>query len=112
MKLKAVTDEQERKSYKKMYSELVKNLLGVVFGISLIVLSLMVWLILKFDQDIIPLKPSLFMGIIGIFLAFLGNTLVNDAVTRLGNRSLPQWRWGNFLQALGFSLTVVALLLK
>jgi hypothetical protein len=54
----------------------------------------------------------LILGIVGTIFAFIGNTLVSDAVTRWGAKTTPQWKWGNRIQSLGFVLTIVALLIK
>lgn len=52
------------------------------------------------------------LGIIGSTLAFVGNNLVADALGRYNPQDMPQFVWGNRTQAVGFALTIAALLVK
>ena len=57
-------------------------------------------------------SAALIMGITGTVLAFAGSNFVADASGRYGAHDTPQYIWGNRIQTIGFTLTIVALLIK
>lgn len=54
---------------------------------------------------------TLWLGAIGSLLAFIGNGFVTSAVTGYDARKSMLWKVGNPLQAAGFLMTLLALIL-
>lgn len=52
------------------------------------------------------------LGVVGAYLALIGNNYTSDALGRYTPQALPQWKWGTKLQAIGFVITLFALILK
>lgn len=64
-----------------------------------------------FDLAINTTSASIILGATGTVLAFVGNPLVMEAAVAWdGDPSQPHWRLGNRIQAIGFGMTIVALL--
>jgi hypothetical protein len=101
----AVTDKQ-------MYLKLFKDtaitlvLVAAVIGVSVLIAHYI------FKTPFVTTSASLAFGIAGTTLAFIGSMFSLDALSRWGNIGLPQWKWGNKLQMVGFALVIVALLVK
>jgi len=97
---------------KQMYVKLAKDLTISLLSVCILI-AIFLWLLHSYFKLPLALSdPALKLGIVGSVLVFIGNALVSDAVTRYDAPGMPQWRWGNRIQAVGFSLTIVALLLK
>jgi hypothetical protein len=95
-----------------MYLQLAKQL-AITLTSAVILVGGVLWLMHGvFGAALNVSSTSLTLGLIGTVLAFIGNSLAVDAVTRWGSSGLPHFKWGNQIQTIGFSLTIVALLVK
>lgn len=98
--------------YKKVLLEVVKGV-AINLTLTVAVAALILWMLHCLMSIELQLSgTALSVGIIGATLAFAGNNLVADSLGRWGSHDLPQWKWGNRLQSVGFALTLVALLIK
>ncbi|MFI6021297.1 hypothetical protein ACIBCP_27165 [Streptomyces sp. NPDC051287] len=95
-----------------MYLQLAKELAITLVSAVVLVVGLL-WLVHGvFGAAINVTGASITLGVVGTVLMFVGNSTVVDAMNRWGNRSLPHFKWGNRMQLIGFSITIVALLVK
>lgn len=96
--------------YKKQFHDLaVNSIKSVVVVLSVMLLFIVIaHFSVGFNVDIF--RPSIIIGIIGTTIAYIGNSFVADSATRFGSINLPQWKYGNILQSIGFGITLIALL--
>lgn len=94
-----------------MYKSL-KNIFISLLTTAVLVIGLAVALSYLFKIELQTSSLALFLGIIGTIVAFLGNNLIGETIGKYGSRDMPQWKWGNRIQVLGFALTIVALIIK
>ncbi|MGW2851481.1 hypothetical protein ACWDAZ_05400 [Streptomyces sp. NPDC001215] len=97
---------------REMYLQLAKQL-AITLASAVILVAGFLWLLHGvFGAALNVSGASIILGVIGTVLAFIGNSLAVDAVTRWGSSGLPHFKWGNQIQTIGFGLTIVALLVK
>lgn len=84
------------------------SMLVVILSVALVVLALHYVAHVQFHIS----SAALTLGIVGSTLAFIGSNLIADALGRYDAQTLPQWKWGNKLQSIGFALTIAALLVN
>ncbi|MFJ6901777.1 hypothetical protein [Streptomyces hokutonensis] len=99
-------------SNRTIYLQLAKEL-AIALALAVVLVGGLIWLMHGvFDVELNVTSASITLGLIGTVLVFVGNSMVVDAMNRWGNRSLPHFKWGNRVQLIGFSITIVALLVK
>jgi hypothetical protein len=97
---------------KQMSAKLFKDVLITLFVVIAFILVSVYIAHHFYKVPIVTNGTSLVFGIAGTTLAFIGSMFSADALTRWGSSGLPQWKWGNKLQMIGFALVIVALLIK
>jgi len=97
---------------REMFSYLIKGSIASLLLTATIVAFILFALDRFLNFDFQANSAALIMGIIGTTLAFVGTSFVSDALGRYGGHGLPQYKWGNRIQATGFALTIVALVIK
>ena len=54
---------------------------------------------------------TIWLNICGITILFAGNCLMTFTIGKWGGRNMPHFKWGNRLQALGFAVSLLAIML-
>lgn len=95
-----------------MMRQLFRNVTINLALTATIVVLIVVVLRQFFDVQLQVSSTALVMAIIGATLAFAGNNFVTDALGRYDAHDLPQFIWGSRMQAVGFALSIGALLVR
>lgn len=99
---------------KDQRNQLIKEMIrtAAVYLAFLLGLLLIAWILSLVTNITYALSLPIYLGICGTFLALLGTNYVADATSRYDARDTSLWKVGNFLQSLGFVLTLFALIIK
>lgn len=89
----------------------IPKYIAVIFLVLVTMFCLPIAIMSYSPEDGYKKSVALFMGIMGVWLSFIGNALTMDTIGRLDAEGLPTWRWGNRMQNIGFSLTFIGLIL-
>ncbi len=77
-----------------------------------IAIAILAWIAKQYFGVALSMSPSIWFGLLGAFIVFIGNGITTEAVTRWGAKKMRAYRIGNYIQVIGFFLTLLALLIK